>query len=162
MQKESKTAYYHFRLTPTQKERLYSRATELHQEPSAYLLSLLEKDTAGYDMTETEKPRMQEFAQRIGSELVSKLLDHFDQFSLKTKSREDKIFALLLLNYRQTFFQFQSIKNRHEAMSKLSAEEIKICDEKSRKTLNELFKEYLEFVTTNDTEKILSYLKQSV
>jgi len=162
MKKESKTAYYHFRLTPSQKERLYSRATELHQEPSAYLLSLLEKDTAGYDMTETEKPRMQEFAQKIGLEIVSKLFDHFDKSYLKTKSREDKIFALLLLNYRQTYFQFQSIMDRQEAMSKMSAEEIKHCDDKSKKTLNEIFERYLEFVTTNDTEKILSYLKKSV
>jgi predicted DNA-binding protein len=162
MAKQAKTEYFHFRMTPSMKEKLYVRAAELGKEPSVYLTELMEKDLAGYDLDESEKPRMKEFSKQVGMEIFNKITSLFDSAYLKTKNREEKLLALLILNYRQTLYQFQNIINRDELSNKLSAEQVKICEEKTRKNLNEIFDKYLEFVLINDSENIIEHLKKPV
>ncbi|MBN1294685.1 MAG: hypothetical protein JXB48_22810 [Candidatus Latescibacteria bacterium] len=162
MLKESKTEYFNFRLSPSMKANLYKRADECGKDPSTYLTSLLEKDIAGYDLTDSEKPRMEDFSRKVALELFNRLSEHFDKAYVKTKNREEKLYALMMLQYRQSLYKFLSIENRQEVSGKLSEEQLENCEKISREKVNDLFVRFMEFVSSNDAERLLSYLQTQV
>ena len=162
MKKEPKSEYFNIRLTPSMKAMLFRRADECSKEPSVYLTGLLEKDSAGYDLTDSEKPRMEDFSRKIAVELFNKLSDHFDRAYLRTKRREEKLFALMMIQYRQTLYKFLSIEHRQEVIGRMSEEQIENCEKETREQVNNLFGKFMEFVLVNDAEKLLSYIQTQV
>lgn len=159
MTKETKSDYFHLRMAPSMKEKLFKRAAELGKEPSVYITELMEKDIAGYDLTDSEKPRMKEFSRMVGREIADHITGHIDKAYMKSKSREERILALLYYQYRISLYQFYNLAMRVKASGQMSPSDLKSCEDESKKIVNSSFEKYLDLVLTKDADSLVEYLK---
>jgi hypothetical protein len=159
MKKETKSQHQYIRITPALKAKLYDRATELRTDPSAYITGLIEKDLSEYDLEESEKPRMRQFAKVIGQGIISLMTDHDNKSRSDAKEREEKILALLAYNLRISLFHFYNIASRVKVSNKMQKEDLVNCETEAKKLASASLEKYLETVIANDSEAIMEFLK---
>jgi len=160
MKKETKSEYFVCKITPSLKRRLTERSAELDKEPADYVRGLIEKDCSGFDMTETEKPRMKEFAQILAKEFTENvertIVPSIDKIAAGMKQDA----SLSCWTYRLLLYAFYSLGMRLKALGNFKVEDLKTIDDESIKNVNNSFQKFLDIATTRDAESIFEMLKR--
>lgn len=162
MQKERKSEYFHFRLTPNMKQKIMERSLQLKKDPSEYLLSLIEKDLSSEDMNDTEKPRMKEFAQLIANEFFSNINSTLDKSIISLSKKSQHQTSIMLWMYRLILYSFYNIGQRAKIIGNLKSDDLKMIDEESSKNVNSSFNDILDFALSKDADTIIDYLKKPI
>jgi len=162
MPKETKSEYFHFKLAPSLKKRIYERSAELNKEPAVYVRDLIEKDCSSFDMTESEKPRMKEFAQVVANEFNRNLEIYLSKGIEGIAAKSDMNTAIACWSYRQVLNTFVNLAKRINTVGSLKEEDLKTINEESAKTVNSMFDKFLDAALTKSAESIFDYLKKPI
>lgn len=162
MNKERKSEYFHFRLTPVIKQRLMERSLQLGKEPSEYLLSLIQKDLSSDDINENEKPKMKEFAQLIATEILSNMEIKLKESQSEIIKKTEHQTSILYWIYRLILYTFYNIGLRIKHTFKMQSEELKSIDDEASKNVNSSYDNFIKTASTENANLILEYLKKPI